>query len=527
MPGFREVIKNMTNHQKQFTLFGQRLDISQPYIRLVLIIFVVAVFAKGSVLFPGYSSDDYLFTFGIKSIDLGSFFSQGRYITAAIVWFIDSIGININDTYFSLGLAILFLQAVFVATILRFVGVENLPAAGLVGAIIIAHPYLTEILTFRMALPFYGVALVFSIIGLEMVRRSPATWRTRTLAIFATLAMLFTYQVFLNYFAVAIIFTYIRGQVLHKQNGETMSANNSYRERALTLAVVCTISAIIFVAITRLTTAVGLTGMDGRATVITFDKISERIEQITSALVKIYWASESVFPGWLKTLVALMLGISIAIIFWHLLTEKRKENTSGNVFVFFLVFLLLIPVSLGVIIAFNDWWPVPRVIAHVAIIIGLTFLVADSCNQDSSNGFIRSVIFIARAVVLVGFVFLSNQILADQQRINQWDKMMANRIISRLEVDPGFGNVQFVHINGGTWGFPARLRTIQGDMNISAFFPYYSNVSLLSAVSGYKFEKATGPKAAVGKAYCEGRAPWPHSESVTVNNDVAIICLKK
>jgi hypothetical protein len=421
----------------------------------------------------------------------------------------------------------LFLQAAIVVSILRFVGMEDSPSAGLVGAIMIAHPYLAEALTFREGLPGYCVALIFSIMALEMAAKRPATWRTRVFSLLATVAMLLTYQVFLNYFAVAIIFAFIFGQVLHNKNGQSLATNNVYRERAITLTVVSSISAIAFVSIIWLTKALGLTTLAGRVNLVAFDKIPERIEQISSSLMRIYWSAEPVFPGWLKTLVALMLVLSVVIIFRYLLTEKSKENYIRNGFFTFLALLLLIPVSLGVIVPLVDWWPVPRVVAHVAIIIGLIFLVADSCMQDSGSSFLKSTIFLLRIVVLVGFVFISNQILADQQRINQWDKMMANRIISRLEMHPDFSNVKFVHINGGSWDFPAKLRTIQGDMNVSAFYPAWSKVPLLSEVSGYKFEKATGSKAAVGEAYCATRQPWPHAESITVDDDMAIICLKK
>jgi hypothetical protein len=513
--------------QQKLKFFDKRFDIGQPYIRLLIIIFVVAVFAKGSVIFRGYAVDDYVFMSGISPGELGHFFSQGRYIQAATAWVVDSFGANLNDMYFSLGIVTLFLQAALVVSILRFVGMEDSPSACLVGAIIITHPYLAETLTFREGLPGYCVALIFSIVALEMATKSPATWCSRAFALLATFAMLLTYQAFLNYFAVAIIFAFILGQVLHNKNGQSLATKNVYRERAITLTIISTISAIAFVSIIWLTKVLGLTTLTGRANFIAFDKIPERIEQISSSLVRIYWSSEPVFSGWLKILVALMLVVSVIIIFRHLFTEKGKENPIRNVFFTFLAFLLLIPVSLGVIVPFGDWSPVPRVIAHVAIIIGLIFLVADACMQDSGNRFLKSTIFLFRILVLVGFVFLSNQILADQQRINQWDRMMANRIISRLEMNPHFNNVKFVHINGGQWGFPTKLRTIQGDMNISAFYPEWSKVPLLSEVSGYRFEKATGSKAAVGEAYCEGRQPWPHAESITVDNDVAIICLKK
>ena len=64
-------------------------------------------------------------------------------------------------------------------------------------------------------------------------------------------------------------------------------------------------------------------------------------------------------------------------------------------------------------------------------------------------------------------------------------------------------------------------------MNVSAFYQEWSKVPLLSEVSGYRFEKATGSKAALGETYCATKQPWPHNESTKVDNDMAIICLKK
>ncbi len=510
--------------QNKFIFLDKRFDVEPSYIRLFIIIFITAVLAKGSVVFRGHAIDDYGFMTGVSAKGFEVILSQGRYISAAIIWLVDSIGVNIIDMYFSLGLVTLFLLTAFVVSILRFVGLDKSPAAGIVGAIIIAHPYLTETLTFRMALPSYCVALIFSIMALEMVIKSPATWGNRALALLATLAMLFTYQVFINYFAIAIIFAFIYGQVLHVQS---LAANNVYRERAITLTIISTISIIAFMSLIWLTKALGLTKGTGRADLITFGEIPHRIEQISSSLMSIYWSAEHVFSGWLKILVALMLAISLIIIFWYLLTGKDKRNSISNVSLIFFAFLLLIPVSIGVILPFQNWWPVPRVIAHVSIIIGLIFLMADSCMYESANRFFKSAIFISRTIVLIGFIFLSNQILADQQRINQWDKMMANRIISRLEMYPNFSDVHLVYINGGSWGFPAKLRTVQGDMNASAFLPDYSKVPLLSEVSGYWLQRAVGAEAIVGEAYCKDREPWPHAESITVENDVAIICLKK
>lgn len=516
---------NISIMKKEFMLFDRKLELSPSYIRLLSVIFVVAVLSKGSVIFRGFAIDDYVFTSEVDSTTLNFVISQGRYIAAAVMWIFNSLSINMNDMYFSFGIATLLLYSVFIVSILRFVGMKNSPAAGLVGGIMVAHPYLTEIFTFRILLPYYSVALIFSIAALEIIIKSPTDWRTRVLALLATLAMLLTYQVFLNYFAVIIIFAFVFGQILH--NNQLLATNNIYRERAIILTVISAISAITFVIIMRLAKVMGLANMAGRTSFIAFDEIPERTEQILSALVKIYWSAEPVFSGWLKILIALLLIVSVVIILWCLLTDKNKKNSISNLFITVFAFLLLIPVSLGIIVALKDWWPVPRVISHVAVIIGLTFLLADSCIQKLNIQFLKSTIFLFRIMVLVGFVLLSNQILADQQRVNQWDKMMANRIISRLEMQPNFNNVQFVHISGGTWGYPAKLRTIQGDMNISALYVPYAKAALLSEVSGYDLKWAKGAKVTVGETYCATKKPWPHTESVTIDNDLAIVCLKK
>lgn len=513
--------------EKNLKFYDNAFEISESYIRLLIIVFVAALFAKGAVLFHGSAIDDYAFAASIDSQDLQVYFSQGRYLSGALVWIINSLGANLSDMYFPLGILSIFLQAAFVVSILRFVGMMNSPAAGVVGAIMVAHPYLTEILSFRMALAPLSVALIFSIIGLEMVTKSPSAWDTRLLSLLAIISMLFTYQVFLNYFAVVIIFAFILGKIFSGKNSHSPSVYNGCRERAITMTIICIISTILFVIVTRLSETLGLTTGEGRTNFISFDEIPKRIDQILTSCTKIYWSSEPIFTGWLKTLVALMLVISIVIILKKLFTEKEKSCSASNILFTFIAFIILAPTSLGVIVPFGNWWPVPRVIAHVSIIIGLTFLLADACMEKSGSYFLSSTISVSRIVVLIGFIFMSNQIFADQRRINQWDKMMANRILSRLEILPNFNDVKFVHISGGTYAFPAELRTIQGDMNISAFAPSYSKVPLLTEGSGYRFEKAIGSKSVDGDTYCAERKPWPHVESIAIDNDLAIICLKK
>lgn len=504
-----------------------KLNISRLHVQLVLIIFLAAIFSKGAVIFHGYSSDDYVFVSLNAPVDYWIFFSQGRYISAASMWLFESIGVSISDMYFSLGILTLFLQAIFVVSVLRFVGVADLPSAALVGSVIVAHPYLTEIFTFRMALANYGLALAFSIVALELIVRNATSWKMRTLALVATSAMLFTYQVFLSYFAIAILFTLILGEVESNKPPFSIDTRDAGRDRSIALTVVSTLSVMIFISVTWATKAVGLTAGQTRANLIGFDKISERMEQILSSFGKFYWAAEPILPGWLKVLISIAIVISITTIFWRLLSGRPASNSAGRVLFTGFAILLLIPGSFGVIVPLGDWWPVPRIVSHISVIIGLFLLVGDSCMRGARCSSLKYTNIALRVIMLLAFIFLSNQMLSDQQRINQWDRMMANRIVSRLEAHPGFGNIKSVYINGGPWGYPAKLQTVEGDMNHSAFFFKWSKVRILTEVSGYAFQPASGAMVVAGEKYCMNRVPWPDADSITIDGDLAIICLKE
>ena len=156
--------------------------------------------------------------------------------------------------------------------------------------------------------------------------------------------------------------------------------------------------------------SLGLAGVDNRTSFITFGELPERLTEVSSTLMKIYWIAEPIFSGWLKVLVALMLVLSFVIIFRKLFVEKVNKN----IFFVFVAIVLLIPASIGVIIVSKDWWPVPRVLAHASSIVGLAFLLADECIQSSTSRFLKFPIFVSRIIILFGFVLLSNQILADQ-----------------------------------------------------------------------------------------------------------------
>lgn len=504
-----------------------RIELERPVIRLLISIFAIALLAKGAAAFRGFSVDDYPYAFGVSPGQLDLLIPQGRYLARAIAWAIDTLGVNLNDTYFTFGILTLFLQAALVVSILRFVGLENLPSAGLVGGMVVVHPYLAEILTFKLILPAYCAALVFTIIALESARQVPVSRATRICSLFATFAAIVTYQASFNYIAVAIFFALLYRQFLCDKHARPLSGGTVYIDRTSVLAVNAVVSALVFLAILWSSRHFAFFKLTERANAISAGDIPERIREIFSSLAKIYWKAEPIFPGWLKVLFLSLLAASLFLILLQFLSNGFSNAHRGKKLLFVILISLMPLLSLGVIIPFKGWWPVPRVVAHSGMVAGLVFLLADTCMTNLQSGLIRRTIAILRVAVLVGFVLLNNQILADQQRIAQWDRLMANRIVARLESDPNFANVRFVYVDGGSWGFPSKLSTVQDDMNISAYFTQWSKIGILTEASGYRFEQAGESDVISGRKLCSSKQPWPHPESVFTRGDLAIICLRR
>jgi hypothetical protein len=106
--------------------------------------------------------------------------------------------------------------------------------------------------------------------------------------------------------------------------------------------------------------------------------------------------------------------------------------------------------------------------------------------------------------------------------------MMANRIIERLEQDPGFNPDIRMAVVGNDWRIHlSNIRTGQGNLNITAFATNWSRLAILREISGYSLPDATAAQENEAIAYCRGHSTWPAPDSVVVINQLAIACLEK
>lgn len=518
----------------KLVFLDKEFEISRHYIQLFSFVFIAAFLSKGMVIFQGYTLDDYLYLAYQKLpyLDVSYYYTQGRYGFAFIISLFNLLGVNVSDVYFPWGIIVLLLHTAFIVSLLRFVGFNNSRSAALIGAIIIAHPYIVEIFTFRLMLPSMSLVLLFSIIALEALIKNATAWKMRIIASLAMLAMLFTYQIYINYFAVAIIFSFLSGRFFHK--GQYLTCDNIYYQRALALVITCLVSGISFMLTLRISKLFGIQP-DGRNKIIALDQIGDRIELALYTLKRIFWLHEPILPIYIKALLLIMLVIALIIMLVNLSKQHIKSNLIKDIAWFILALLLLSISLLGVGVFFTGWWPTCRLVSQISLITGFMLLTVDYGIKNNYSILLKIIsrfILISEYFILFSFILLSNQILADQKRLNDWEKMMANRIIARLETLSDFNKVNTIYVSSAeNWQpiqyyYPTGLHT---DILIPSFF--YGDVdirnALLSEITGYKFNKAMPEQQLISENYCAHAQVWPHSESVTIKDNLAIVCLKK
>lgn len=498
---------------------------SRDDLKVFLVISALSFIAKGAAAFRGFSIDDYSFSLGPSEWSAGHFLGQGRFFGALVSYLFVSIGVNLSDAYFAMAFVVIALQAALAVSIMRLVGYSSPLIAIIAGGLIVLHPYNAELLTFKHILPVYALAIVFVIIAIELMKTRSKGVYVNILIITAIAAALMTYQTILNYILVAAYGCLLMSSVSTNKCAQSEFDPVYSRSNGWILILLSSFGALLFLASLSAAKKFGLVGkLSGRESFIGFSDVSGRFDQIITTLNLMFLKSEPVFPISLKVIYfSLVLGSAVLILLAIFRIKKGLLNFGLCLFL-----LGILPfLSIGIVMPLNEWWPVPRIIAHSSLLFGLIFLIAErSATQYVVNNF-KSIFIIAGSLLLIGFVFINNQIFADQQTMVQWDRFKANRIVSRLEENPEFNSAKRLYVSEGKWGYPVALRTLQGDMNLSAFFPAWSRRPLILESTGYNLGRPSDVDIETGKRLCSDRGVWPSKDSVFIHGELAVVCLEK
>ncbi len=166
-------------------------------------------------------------------------------------------------------------------------------------------------------------------------------------------------------------------------------------------------------------------------------------------------------------------------------------------------------------------WPAPRLLSPIALCIAALGLA----GFRSAFAGLRIGLVAAFTFIVAGYVGADASILFDQRRMNLWDHQEANRIIARLETDPGFGKVTSLAVVGRRKMHPLALATSSIDMNTSALGSPWSKLGLFEQATGYAFASPTDVQWQTAIDYCAHASVWPLPGSVGQVNELAIVCL--
>lgn len=450
---------------------------------------------------PGYSVDDYAISF--FGVNPASNLDKGRYTNAALELFLEAVGLNSYEAAGPSAFLLLFVMPLAIVVGAKYVldGYGNLLFTSIGAAFIVAHPYFTEYLTFRQTIP--GLLLLFLLMTLFFYQLDqyapksiPQRIRMGLILVFLVVLMVGLFQTALILIAIFLFAKFIL----------LVTEGKNLRELGFELWVMLASSVTAFLMF-KISLAVSGKAPEARTALIGLSELKTRLPDVYKQMIRLIIGEEPVLSSFTKILVMGML----IVVFWGLYKNSLKSLIFGVVFLAFgYPLACILPIVAGV------WWPVPRVFFAISFVLGLFVVVS---GKILSKQFARNISFVP-LTVLLAFIFSSNEMLLDQQRVNRWDQWAVHQIVSDVSRANASGTDRLV-IVGAHWAHPAPLGTIQGDMNTSALTVGYSIGSLFSETTGVVWNVSVEQNNII----CDGASPWPTPDSYVFADDAVYVCM--
>jgi len=504
----------------------------RSFTRTFYLTLLVTALAKGTAFLPGYSIDDYgRVVKGAQSLALlvQEKGEKGRFGSAFLNWCLHLLQLDPTRSQVLFVASSILVSALFAALVVRF---WNLDKSGwlapAMACIVANHPYTAEIFTFRAAI---GIALFpLAILSLLLIPRRGSPWLMAAGSVLFA-AALSIYQLALHsclmIVSVGAAIWLTRYLVLGSAHGwpkrvvSLLSIRRLARHRNTALLGCAILGAVLYTASSVALVAGLRMSLSTRTKIIPFHQLGERAHLVLAELEGRFLGPEPLLAPLTKGMLLLVLMSALAGLLWRTRSWLRPRPPLLATAIIALL-LASLAWSLGTLLLLAEFWPAPRIMAHVGIFWAGVLAIAHLCWGQR----VRVALAMLAVFIVLSFVGSNNRVLDEQLRLNRRDAHRANRIVARLAALPGFSKVRYVTIAGGDWGYPMRFETVDHDLNISAFGAYWGKVNVLAEISGYDLQLATdGAQIQAAAAYCRGLEPWPGPRSVTIRDDLAIVCL--
>jgi hypothetical protein len=502
----------------EYKLFSNITITKSEIITAIISVFVILI-ARGTNIFNlTYSVDDYQHTLDNISGSYSFFISQGRFGSVLIYEFLILFGIHPTDSFLFSGILSIVSFVVSGLIVVRLWKVNNCWKQITIILIFYLHPYTSEIFTFNAVKNVLYFNYFLGFIGLYIITNKKLNFISGVILIVFSLSI---YQIILNALFTTLLISFILYLIDNSTNKKLFSFNNFKKEKLYFTFLGLIISVFLYLIINKiLLLLLHITPI--RQDFIGFSDINYRITQIIYLLNWIFFKDQSwFFPIATKYLILIIIIVSFISLIRYFL-KNDKPNVFKMILSLILIILTLLS-SIGVIIFLKDWYPVARTVSCISIFIGGILAITYKCIN---NIIIKKVLTGGILLLLFSFIGINNSVFADQIRINRRDAFKANRLITRLEMNPYFSKVKKIYVVSGYSNYRIPIRTMIEYLNMSAYGTEWSKTRIIKEVTGYDFSPLTADDQKKIEKYCTKNKDKIYCDSVEIVDDIGLLWLK-
>lgn len=507
-------------------------------IRVLACAFLTALLAKAAVFLHAYSLDDYHLYLHPVSFD--GLLSQGRFGQFLLVKFLYLIGPGPPHIAMVSAFMLLPAAALFSTLIVRHWGISRQHSLAVTAACLMTtHPFTASIYTFRYTLIVTASAFALMALVLLDQRRSALGILARASLFMAALSV---YQIVFNYAVMIILtgcvismarFLVVSGRISsNRRLRRLLSLSMILRHRNSVLLFVFALGTFLYLILNRIVLAASGIAGDRRSELVSFEALGLRVDQIIRALKRDFLYSDSFLPIFTHRLLWSLAIIGVIGLLYHFFIPRRRFkgifgwHRVSPLALLFVAAAAAVVWAIGVNIVLESWYVPPRVKEHVGVLWACALVVPFYCAGRR----VKRLLLLIAAVAIASFISVSNGILSDQIRLNNRDRLFANRVLTRLETLPDFPQVDVVAIPTNGWPDPFRYEVwLQATRHGGgpAFSVNWAKVNILREISGYDLRNASASEMEIARDYCRKVEIWPAESSVVIRDQMAIICLQQ
>jgi hypothetical protein len=502
------------------SLFSELL-VKQDERRSFLIAMALVAASRAQAAFDyTYAVDDYRAIIdGFGSVS-GALIAEGRFGTYWLSKLFEIVGYDPMRAPFITILASIFLSVWTANAVLRLWSYELSDTLRVMLLVIVAaHPYTSEILTFRNIAIYH--LLAFALAGAAILISRLSFWGVLVSSLVFAVSLTF-YQVPLNYISIFICFDLALRAIRHFVQGNDVPVTYSMRDRSFHARLLTFLVGFTLYWISLKISTHGLPPHPF-SVMIDLDQIPNRLQTYGLELLYGHFVTGSAYASALVPRAILFIPLML-VAAAVLELAMRPKNRVGSALA--IVVALAAPVAagfamLGISLLFTVLWLPPRVLADIGLVWAGVAVVAISVRRMIPP----QVFAVALGLVVFTFVVRDNQIFVDQARVGTRDHNLALRLISKLEEQPNFSAMKAIAVVGKRLDTGAPIPTAMHGFNDSNFEYQWAIAPMLTELSGIPIRPAYQPELADAQAYCKERVPWPAAESVLIRGELAIVCL--